>query len=280
MLRKEKTMSHYSVAVFSENNGNDVDELLEPYDENIEVERYVDLTKDELIGITRDQIEKFRDSVYADYLSDPLNYLRKHCNGDIEDKHFKYVRYEFPKLLLLTDEEIYQDAIKYYDPESIGEDGEIYSMYNPQAKWDWYTVGGRFKNMLMLKDSSGKKVNEAYVIDIDFTRMEEEKSKSLTPYTQFLSSSIQKPMDEDSRKEMYKQMYPDEQTYIARNTKFLTYAVVTPDGTWHSPGDMGWFGFSSETPEEAIRWDLNYYKRFVIPAIRNHWHLTIVDCHI
>lgn len=42
-------MSHYSVAVFSKENGYDVDELLAPYDENIVVDRYVFYTKDELI---------------------------------------------------------------------------------------------------------------------------------------------------------------------------------------------------------------------------------------
>ena len=40
-------MSHYSVAVFSKENGYDVDELLAPYDENIVVDRYVFYTKDE-----------------------------------------------------------------------------------------------------------------------------------------------------------------------------------------------------------------------------------------
>ena len=38
-------MSHYSVAVFSKENGYDVDELLAPYDENIVVDRYVFYTR-------------------------------------------------------------------------------------------------------------------------------------------------------------------------------------------------------------------------------------------
>ena len=69
-------------------------------------------------------------------------------------------------------------------------------------------------------------------------------------------------------------------TYVARETVFSTYAVVTPDGTWHAPGEMGWWAMSSETGDEIIAWDLGYYEHFIKPAIENNWHITIVDCHI
>ena len=63
-------------------------------------------------------------------------------------------------------------------------------------------------------------------------------------------------------------------------TAFSTYAVVTPDGKWHAPGKMGWWGFASETPEDEWMWENNYYDRFIKPALENNWYLTIVDCHI
>ena len=70
-------MSHYSVAVFSKENGYDVDELLAPYDENIVVDRYVFYTKDELIKRGRDRIQTIRDSSYSEFLSNPDEYLKK-----------------------------------------------------------------------------------------------------------------------------------------------------------------------------------------------------------
>ncbi len=39
-----------------------------------------------------------------------------------------------------------------------------YSTYNPNSKWDWYDVGGRWSNNLLTK--SGDKVNFAYKKDI------------------------------------------------------------------------------------------------------------------
>lgn len=40
---------------------------------------------------------------------------------------------------------------------------------NPKAKWDWYRVGGRWSNMLTLKD--GSKANRALKKDIDWDNM-------------------------------------------------------------------------------------------------------------
>jgi hypothetical protein len=98
--------------------------------------------------------------------------------------------------------------------------------------------------------------------------------KNITPYEEFLSNErFYKP-------EYLKQLYPDEATYLMKESEFSTYAVVTPDGEWYSVGDMGWFGCSSETPDESIQWCKSYYENFIDPAIQNGWYMTIVDCHI
>ncbi len=75
---------------------------------------------------------------------------------------------------------------------------------------------------------------------------------------------------------------PTKETYLERMKKcsrFYTFAVITPDGTWHEMGQMGWFGMSSETAEEKEQWIENYKKRFIDAADPNWW-LVIVDCHI
>lgn len=267
-------MSHYSVAIFSMNGGNDVDELLAPFDENMEVDRYVSHTKEELIEMGKRNINDYRASVYAEYLRDPKKYLEKRCDGDPDSKHFQFLQNEFPKRLLWTEEEIYLHEIDGYEPENIGDNGEVYSTYNLQSKWDWYEIGGRFCNMLKCKEKVGYRKDQAYAIDIDFDGMRDEMAKSLTSYDDFMTrDSLWNP-------EYLKQMFPDEQTYIAKKTCFKTYAVITPDGKWHAPGEMGSWAMSSETPEERTEWDLKYYERFIVPAIKNNWHLTIVDCHI
>lgn len=267
-------MSHYSVAVFSKENGYDVDELLAPYDENIVVDRYVFYTKDELIKKGRDRIQTIRDSSYSEFLSNPDEYLKKYCSNDPNNDHYRFLRDEFPKRLLWSDEEIYLHEIDGFEADEVGDDGEVYSTYNPQSKWDWYEIGGRFSGMLKKKEKCCRAVDQAYAIDVDFDGMKADAIKALVPYEKFMNS------DSLWSKEYLKERYPDEKTYVARETVFSTYAVVAPDGTWHAPGEMGWWAMSSETGDEIIAWDLGYYEHFIKPAIENNWHITIVDCHI
>lgn len=269
-------MSHFAVAVFSKHDGNNVDKLLEKYNENIEVPRYVAYTKAQLIEKERKATVDYQNSTYAEFSRDPETYLEKRCDGDRNSPHYKYLSEEFPKRLNWTDEEFYTYAIRYYEDDEIGEEGEVYSTYNPDSKWDWYVVGGRFSGMLLKQTTNSKEttwVDESLVTEIDFERMRRLAKKDLAPYEKFLEDSFYS-------KEYLLRRYPDEATYTERMTSFSTYAVVTPDGKWHAPGDMGWFGCSSETDDEDAVWHETYYDTFIRPAIENGWYLTIVDCHI
>ena len=69
-------MSHFCVYVFHDENTT-VDELLAPYDENVEMSPYVRYTKEQAIAKVRSDIEKYRDSTYKEYLADPVKYKEK-----------------------------------------------------------------------------------------------------------------------------------------------------------------------------------------------------------
>lgn len=94
----------------------------------------------------------------------------------------------------------------------------------------------------------------------------------LTPYEEFINESFYP-------KEYIKNKYPTEKDYIDCYTKFSTYAVLTPDGEWYEPGQMGWWGISSATPEQEAEFERNYEEKFIKQA-DSEWKLTIVDCHI
>lgn len=111
---------HYKILVIGDN----VDDILAPYDQDLQVEPYIEYTKADLIKQWRLDVVKW---VYSDE--------------------------EFERLLTRTDEEVYQDEIKKYeDEEEIDEDGNIICTYNPQSKWDWYVIGGRWSNYLETSD--------------------------------------------------------------------------------------------------------------------------------
>ena len=107
-------MSHYAVAVFHRKDQT-VDELLAPYSENLKVDPYVSMSRQEAI-----------------------EYARKHIKG-YEGK---------------TDEECWQFMADDAGEGMTDADGNILSTYNPRSKWDWWYEGGRWGGMLNSQGSA------------------------------------------------------------------------------------------------------------------------------
>jgi hypothetical protein len=296
-------MSHFAVLVI----GNDIEEQLAKFNESIQMPKYVKQTKEQLIAEEKQSIEEYKNGTYAEYLADPVKYAE-----DKSENHVKYVSEDFPKKLEMTDEEIYQDAIKYYEPEDLGPDGETYSTYNPDSKWDWYEVGGRYAGRIVLKENAegyypmpnfswgwreedkeeilkgGDRVDEAYKKDIDFDKMhrtEEDYNEALRYWELVVEGAKPKNKKEEEsvkwnwyKPEYYTERYKDKETYAKCNSSFSMWAVVK-DGVWYEKGQMGWWAMSSETHDEAVDWEMNFYDRF-IKDLPDNTILTIVDCHI
>lgn len=263
-------MSHFAVAVFTDKNTT-VDDLLEPYDENIRVDKYLLYTREQLIQNARRRLEETLTTQYAAYLKDPAAYLERVCHGDADNPHYQYISSEFMKRYNETDEQILRRELQSYEEDMQDQEGNVYTTYNPDSKWDWFVLGGRFSGMLI--SESGEEENELPVRCVDFIKMSRVERESMTPYEKAINDSFYKP-------EYLKRMYPNEVVYEKIQTTFWTRAVVTPDGKWHEVGQMGWFACSSEEPEEIIKWVNAYYDTFLAPAIENNWDIHIVDCHI
>lgn len=113
-------MSHFVVLVIGEN----IDEQLEPFAEDLEMEPY---SKGE---VPQDEIDRFVD-------------------------YYKEKGIEFP-----TVKELYEKKGKDWNGGSWRFDGDTvtdWSTYNPDSKWDWYSIGGRWTGYFKpLPGKSGK----------------------------------------------------------------------------------------------------------------------------
>lgn len=146
-------MSHFTVLVA----GNDHEAMLAPYDENLEVPRRMVRTRAQIIADTREWMEDIRCGRYAEYLANPTGYAATHGDHTIP-----YLRDRFPKLLERTDEEIWRDETDLCD---VDDEGNEYSTSNPDAKWDWWVIGGRWSGGLTSAD--GAHVDQALRADLD-----------------------------------------------------------------------------------------------------------------
>lgn len=117
-------MSHFVGLVF----GSNVETLLEPYDENMEVEQYVRYTKDEAI----DEVKtRHADNYeYAIKLADKY----KNPTTEWEKEQLERANKIIEKGLFISYEDAWEEA-KNWGYE-IDDEENLMSTYNPDSKWD------------------------------------------------------------------------------------------------------------------------------------------------
>lgn len=188
-------MSHFIGLCFGdwwENN-------IEPFAEDLQVEEYVVHTKEEAIQIAiTDHNENYEQA-------------SKHINDDsLSEYMFNYYNKILAKGISLTKEQAWE-IVKEWGYK-IDENDNLISNYNPDSKWDWYCIGGRWDGYLYLKetDSEGNRigVNNAYMNEIDWDYMFEQNR--------------------------------------------CPFCYVTEEGDWIERGDMGWFGCVSNEKDSDI----------------------------
>ena len=165
------------------------------------------------------------------------------------------------------------------DGNKVDEDGNIYTTYNPKSKWDWYCIGGRFGGTLKSKVDN-MHYNSLRIGDIDIAPNFDDYADAIEFWEKYIDGMSEEDEEYNLffKQSYYKNRYHDKYTYANAETSFSTYSVVTPDGEWHAPGDMGWFGCSSESDEDYIDWVSRYRERFING--NEDLYMTIVDCHI
>lgn len=234
-------MSHFSVAVFSHHPG-DVEELLAPYNEQTEDEEYLE--------------------------------FEEACES-MEDIRARYAQEK-------QDRESFEDFLRRWYGYDYNEELKACGYFcNPNAKWDWWEIGGRWHNELRLKQ--GEKCDQAQLKDIDLSPDVEELAKARRfwevcvegqPLAQNENPEDFKPF---FRQEYYIDQFGDKETYATRVTGFTCWAFVAPNGEWYENGQMGWFAANDATKETRDRFALELED--MLKSDPNLW-LTIVDCHI
>jgi hypothetical protein len=126
-------MSHFIVNLILPQNEltiEKIEELLGPYDESKELEPYIYYYKRDAKKLYQEELSRLKGIL------------------DRKDKDYKLdvCQKQYDKLKLMT-------ADQYYDFHFEGKQrdkaGNILSTYNPDSKWDWWEIGGRFAGWLL-----------------------------------------------------------------------------------------------------------------------------------
>jgi hypothetical protein len=266
-------MSHFTVLVIG---GKDIDNQLAPFQEN----NMGDCPKEYLEFEVEHYKEDFKEEVYR-----ILSEIKKNFKA----KTITLKKDSIAEYSKLAKAKKYSEFLKKWGGYSSDSEGNLGYLSNPNSKWDWWVMGGRWSGMFKMK--KGKKgvigepgvgnntpifdCDQAKKGDIDFKAMENdpgEIERLKKNWEEVISGkSFYKP-------EYYKIRYGDLDNYLCIERKFATHSVLKK-GEWFENGTMGWFGTTGATSEEENKWTLEFNDRF-IKDLPEDTMLTIVDCHI
>ena len=264
-------MSHYCVGVIVKDI-EDVDKALAPFYEGLISDRYIYKTKEQVIKDARLELEEEKQKY--EFMSN-----QEECSNTTLKRHNEYLYNEFINLYNKTDEELYQIKKEYQDGEDIDEFGNFTTTYNPNSKWDWYSIGGRWDNYI--KTKHGTTCNFAKIKDISFFP----DGKTYNDSIRFWEIVVEgeNPKDEESipftiqAPVYFINRYKTKENYAKQMSRFETFALLY-QGTWYERGQMSWFGVDDSTPESLEEYSETFDR--IMQEVDPDDYFVIVDCHI
>lgn len=204
--------------------------------------------------------------------------------SEADTDYFSFIPLEEDKIEWLKDfhekhcpEIPYEEFLTHEGYINSPEDGSLGFMANPNAKWDWYTLdGGDWQFERLHNDGEDSRKNDYLYTEHGYSERIARKT-----YNRMLTivDTGEDPLGTISREdaERFLEDYPDEETYQLVKKWNYPYAFVTPDGKWHSPGTVGWFALSDDTPESLKRY-IKEWAEYV--SSDENPYVNFVDCHI
>lgn len=162
---------------------------------------------------------------------------------------------------------------------------------NPQSKWDWWRVGGRWLGQLLIKPGTHhaiigvpgaygnradppEAVDGARVGDLDLPAMLERRRSELGK-----AWDDAREFQDTHGRPMFMAPHADtvsRDDYVASATPFTPFAYIH-DGQWYESGEMGFLGtVRNEKPEDE--WE-QQFAGVLKQQPDDHW-MTVLDCHI
>ena len=328
-------MSHFTVLVIGEN----VDEQLAPYDENLEVEGYRDYYREDQLRHQMDAWKR-RDEPSGAPINlgeEPLPPLSiDHLPDPSLEELVEFLNDDWGEEWGLDEQGVYR-----------------VSTYNPKSKWDWYVVGGRWRGYFKLKaeamdnaetlavvgqssalgnnpprydadhtlkkyvdiegmrDAAGARAAETWDMALAVIGDLPEAMSWRQVLAKYTPEDGGRPDADAAREEYHAQPRVEallehdaecrredrwedcllgfggdvseyqvtRESYIqdARDAALSTYAVVR-EGEWYAPGEMGWWGMSSDNEKDRRRFWQEFNK--LLDELPDDTLLTIIDAHI
>lgn len=164
------------------------------------------------------------------------------------------------------------------DPEK----GEYGYWENPNAKWDWWRIGGRYSNWF--KTKSGQLVNYGQIGELDFSLDQKQYQHAIRFWEVNVEGAPLQPGEDESdffnfyRPEYYLAQYGTKEEYATSQADFAPWAFINFEGVWCESGKMGWFAANDATKDSRVAFREAFHKALQGAAPTDY--IVLVDCHI
>lgn len=329
-------MSHFTVGVILENPKGDSEKLqrdlknaLAPFQENNMGDcpkaylKFHSVTEEERYTYENGTIEKLvcQDGTILDYYDERFKVILDKENWERDTNEHKYTSGVGGKIEYISFDyssvngqlkdvpyknlyPTFEQYMKEYGEHELDEEMKDYGYWeNPNAKWDWWQVGGRWIDNILVKGedyikvkrsffdlSKDKKSPDGYtwasggiIKDIDFNKtMEGEYEKAIRFWELIVEEQPLKDGEEKPfnmfKKDYYIERYGTKEKYAEYYSTYFTYALLV-DGNWISKGEMGWFGIDDSTKDSEEVY-IEKFKEIMSFEENQDKMFVVVDCHI
>lgn len=185
---------------------------------------------------------------------------------------------------------------------------QVIDRTNPDAKWDWYVLGGRYADRLLMKD--GIRVDQCLKGQIDMEGLQDDKlAKALISWNEVQRvirdlpeaeswESVRGRLEIQEARAFYneqprvkafhalKDYWGDDiERFQVPKEKFLQQAkdtalscfAIVKDGQWYEKGKMGWWGVAHNEKDDA-EWQKQFTDLF--NSLPEDTLISVFDCHI
>lgn len=170
---------------------------------------------------------------------------------------------------------------------------------NPNAKWDWWLIGGRWSGTLLLKEGTERsydseesglgtpgvfgrdssvsldlaRADYARKGDIDWDGLVQEEIDNATERNKRLAEQLKEWRERNPDEEEVPAFF--EEQPIPEGRIPITFAFIDENGDWHQKAQMGWWAMTSD-PNDDYAEDFWQF----IDRLPDDQMLFVVDCHI
>lgn len=184
-------MAHFALTVICEDI-NDIGEILKSYFQDIEVPRYINMTRDDVIMHARAKHQYLKREYYDKYISDPVTFEREHVVKFNGRNFVRYLKNKFMKEYQMSDEELIRHLKKDYG-RAMDKEGNVWSTLNPWGMFDGYCIGGNYRDFIVTKNG---RCDYAQIKDIQFSKMKDEDGSPFYTYALIPFGQKMEAMDE------------------------------------------------------------------------------------